>query len=131
GSDVDTFQRILGAYEQEKYILLELSNDLNTVREKNDLIKIFSSRLKGFFYFSHAVVSLINKKEGTYHAFLIDKNAIAITHRIELPALLQSKFLITDPFIGKLGDSNGPVSFLLEDIIENPGIPAFLRINYE
>src|SRR5690606_26378227 len=38
---------------------------------------------------------------------------------------------IADPFIGQLGDSNGPVSFLLEDIMEKPGIPAFLKINYE
>lgn len=131
GSGMDTLQKKLGALEQEKHILLELSNDLTTVREKNDLIKIFSSRLKGFFYFSHAVVSLIDKKEGAYQAFLIDKSAIAITHRSELPALLQSKFPIADPFIGQLGDSNGPVSFLLEDIMEKPGIPAFLKINYE
>src|SRR5690606_14463979 len=70
---VDALEKQIRTYEQEKHILLELSNDFTKVREKNDLIKIFSSRLKGFFYFTHAVIALADIKKGTYNAFLIDK----------------------------------------------------------
>tara|TARA_R110002051_G_scaffold314666_1_gene391969 strand:+ start:23188 stop:28020 length:4833 start_codon:yes stop_codon:yes gene_type:complete len=129
--NIETLQDRLIVYEKEKHILLELSNDITKVREKNDLIKVFSSRLKSFFYFTHAVVSLIDKRNKTYYPFLIDTEVLPIKHRDELPVLLQTEYLITDPFIQKIVDSEKPVSFLLKEIIEKPGIPAFLRVNYE
>lgn len=112
-------------------ILLELSGELTKVRQKSDLIGIFSSKLKEFFDFTHAVVSLRDAKKGSYHAFLIDRESIPIAHRRELPSLLKSEFPLDDPFIGQLGDSRRPVSFLLDEIIDRPGTPGFLRVNYE
>src|SRR5690606_1048823 len=118
-------------FQKEKDVLLKLSNDITKVREKNDLIRIFSSELKGFFYFTHAVVSLIDKKHNTYYPFLIDTEALPVGHRIELPSLLTTRYLINDPFIDQIRDSDMPVSFLLDDIIKKPGVPAFIRVNYE
>jgi len=47
--EINTLKQRLDAYEKEKTILLALSNDITKVREKDDLVKIFSSRLKDFF----------------------------------------------------------------------------------
>lgn len=121
----------LDAYKKEKDILLALSNDITRVREKNDLVKVFSSRLKAYFYFTHAVISLIDKQKGTYFPFLMDRESMHIKHRSELPSLLKMNFAIDDPFIGKVADSEVLVSFLLDEIINEPGIPAFLKVNYE
>jgi transcriptional regulator with GAF, ATPase, and Fis domain len=124
-------QQQLALYQKEKDILLTLSNDITRVREKDDLIKIFSSGLKAYFYFTHTVISLIDKKKGTYFPFLIDRESMQIKHRSELPSLLKMQFVVNDPFISQVAEPEVSASFLLDDIINEPGIPAFLKVNYE
>jgi len=121
----------LDAYKKEKDILLALSNDITRVREKNDMVRVFSSRLKSYFYFTHAVISLIDKQKGRYFPFLTDLESMPIKHHSELPALLKMNFAMDDPFFRKVADSDGPLSFLLDELINEPGIPAFLKLNYE
>ncbi len=119
------------AFEREKNILLALSNDITRVREKNDLIRIFASNLKEYFYFTHAVISLIDQQNGIYYPFLLDRSSMQIRHRSELPSLLKMQFSVNDPFIGKVAHSEAPVSFMVDEIVNEPGIPAFLKVNYE
>src|ERR1700754_4271523 len=118
-------------YENEKDILQTLSSDITRARMKTDLIKVFSSRLKGFFYFTHAVVSLIDQRTQTYYPFLLDKEALHIKHRAELPSLLATRFFLGDPFISQVEGSEVPVAFLLDDIMNKQGVPAFIKVNYE
>lgn len=131
GKTLSQLQKQLETYTHEKDILLDLSEAIIKVREKSDLIKVFSSELKNLFYFTHAVISLINKQENTYYPFLLDTNALHIRHRAELPALLAKQYFLEDPFIGMVSSSEAPVSFAIDDIIEKPGIPGFLKVNYE
>lgn len=130
-SIINTLGEQLDGYKKEKDILLALSNDITKAREKHDLVKIMSTRLKEYFYFTHAVISLIDKQKGTYFPFLMDRESMHIKHRSELPSLLRMNFPIDDPFLRKVADSDVPVSFLLDEIINEPGIPAFLKINYQ
>ena len=118
-------------HKREKKILLDLSDAITKVREKDDLIKIFSSKLQSLFYFTHAVISLIDKKSHTYYPFLFDVEALHIKHRDELPSLLRNQYFLDDPFIKMVSGSEMPVSFPLGDIINKRGIPAFLKINYD
>ncbi|GAB3018908.1 hypothetical protein GCM10027051_24960 [Niabella terrae] len=117
--------------QAERTILLNLSNDITRVRGKDDLVKVFSSRLKEYFYFTHVVISLIDNEKGTYYPFLIDRESMPIRHRNELPSLLQMQFVIDDPFLGQLKEEKTTAAFLLESIIDEAGIPAFLKVNYE
>jgi len=87
----------LDAYEKEKSILLTLSNDLTKVREKADLINLFSSGLNGFFYITHAVISLFDNKNQTYSLFLINPEAVPIKHQMALPSFFRTRFPMTDP----------------------------------
>lgn len=118
-------------YKKEKEILLDLSDAIIKVREKEDLIKVLASKLKGLFYFTHAVISLINKETKTYFPFLLDIDALHIRHRAELPSLLTQQYFLDDPFIEMVLRSDRPVSFFLDDIINVPGIPGFVKVNYE
>jgi transcriptional regulator with GAF, ATPase, and Fis domain len=130
-SHTHPLQQQLALYQKEKDILLTLSNDITRVREKDDLIKVFSSRLKAYFYFTHTVISLVDKQNGTYFPFLIDRESMQIKHRSELPSLLKMQFVINDPFLSQVAEPEVSASFLLDDIINEPGIPAFLKVNYE
>ncbi len=129
--DAPRLREQLMLYKREKEILLTLSNDITRVRDKNDLVRVFSSRLKQYFYFTHAVISLINQQKRTYYPFLMDRGSMHIRHRSELPSLLKMQFVIDDPFISQVADPDMSASFLLDDIISKPGVPAFLKVNYE
>lgn len=127
----ETFQKQFDGYEREKNALLSLSNDITKVRDKNDLIMLLSSRIKSLFYFTYTIVSLIDQKREYYSPFLFDHRALAIGNHPEYPRLMLSRFDPNEPFIQKIIQADGPVTYMLEEIINDPGIPRFLTANYE
>ncbi|NML39551.1 sigma 54-interacting transcriptional regulator [Chitinophaga sp. G-6-1-13] len=117
--------------EQERKMLLDLGNDITRVRDKNDLLVLFSKRLKRYFYFTHTIVTLIDEKSGTYTPFLLDNESSPIRKHPMYPELIQAHFRLNEPFIQTVLQADGPISFLLEDIMEQPESPVFLKVNYE
>jgi formate hydrogenlyase transcriptional activator len=120
----------IASYEQEKSILLALGDDLTKVREKADLITLFSSRLKGFFYFTHTLVTLIDQSHKTYSPFLLDPSHPAIKHP-DYPDLIKNAYRIDAPIISQVIKAKGTLNFMLEDILHLPELPPFIRMNYE
>ncbi|WP_310391322.1 sigma 54-interacting transcriptional regulator [Hymenobacter sp.] len=118
------------SYEQEKAILLALGDDLTKVREKADLITLFSSRLKGLFYFTHALVTLIDPLHKTYSPFLLDPNHPAKKHP-DYPELIKKVYRLDAPVIDQVVVAEGPLIFRLEDILQVPELPPFIKMNYE
>ena len=53
-------------------ILLSLSNDMVTVRDRTDLMNVISFGLKKLIYFTHSVMTILNETGETYQAFLTD-----------------------------------------------------------
>lgn len=117
--------------EQERKVLLDLGNDITQVRDKNDLLILFSKRIKSLFYFTHTIVTLIDPKDETYSPFLLDHQASAIRSHDRYQEMLASHFSLKEPFIQAVLAADGPISFMLEDIMDQPSSPAFLRVNYE
>jgi formate hydrogenlyase transcriptional activator len=120
----------LAALEQERRILSDLGNDITGVRDKNDLILLFSKRIKSLFYFTHTIVTLIDAKDETYTPFLLDESSPIRSHAI-YPELIKAHFSLDEPFIQAALRAEEPISFLLEDIMDRPQSPSFLRANYE
>ncbi|WP_342086213.1 sigma-54-dependent Fis family transcriptional regulator [Dyadobacter sp. OTU695] len=117
--------------EQQRRILLELSDDITQIRDKNDLIILFSSRIKSLFYFKHTIVTLINPERTSYRPFLLDPKSSPIqTHPI-YATLVDSDFPLRGPFIEGVLDAGKPVLYWMEDVMDLPGSPTFLRVNYE
>ena len=121
----------MAGLEQERRILLELGNDITRVRDKNDLIGLFKKRIKQLFYFTHTIITLIDYKDDTYAPFLLDNEGSPIRSHPRYPEMVKSHFLLNEPFIQSVLATEEPVSFLLEDIMDNAQSPAFLRVNYE
>ena len=117
--------------EQERRVLLELGNDITRVRDKNDLIVLFKKRIKGLFYFTHTIVTLIDYKDETYVPFLLDNEGSPIRSHPRYQEMVKSHFPLNEPFIQSVLQADEPVSFLLEDIMDKPQSPSFLRVNYE
>ncbi|SHN33672.1 sigma 54-interacting transcriptional regulator [Mucilaginibacter sp. OK098] len=123
--------RSLAAFEQERRILSDLGNDITGVRDKNDLIILFSKRIKSLFYFTHTIVTLIDAKDETYTPFLLDHESSPIRSHAQYPELIKAHFSLNEPFIRAALRAEEPISFLLEDIMDQPQSPSFLRANYE
>ena len=117
--------------EQERRILLELGNDITRVRDKNDLITLFKKRIKGLFYFTHTIVTLIDYKDETYVPFLLDNEGSPIRSHPRYQEMVRAHFPLNEPFIQAVLQTEEPISFLLEDIMDKPQSPTFLRVNYE
>ncbi len=117
--------------ERERKILLDLGNDITKVRDKNDLIILFSKRIKSLYYFTHTIVTLIDHKDETYSPFLLDNEASPIRTHAQYRQMVTARFPLNEPFIQAVLASDDPISFLLEDIMDKPQSPPFLKVNYE
>ncbi len=117
--------------EQERRILLELGNDFTRVRDKNDLITLFKKRIKELFYFTHTIITLIDYKDETYVPFLLDNEGATIRSHPKCQEMGKSHFPLNEQFIQAVLQTDEPVSFLLNDIMDKPQSPTFLRVNYE
>lgn len=117
--------------EKQRKVLLDLGNDITRVREKDDLIALFSRRIKSLFYFTHTIVTLIDRQDNTYKPFLLDHESSPIRDHHSYGLLVDAGFSLDEPFIASVLASSGPVQFMLEDIIQAPKSPAFLLANYE
>jgi formate hydrogenlyase transcriptional activator len=117
--------------EQERKILLNLGNDITRVRDKNDLLTLFKRRIKELFYFTHTIVTLIDYKDESYVPFLLDNEDSPIRSHSRYQEMVKSHFSLNEPFIQAVLQADGPISFLLENIMDEPQSPSFLRVNYE
>ncbi|UOQ69447.1 sigma-54-dependent Fis family transcriptional regulator [Hymenobacter volaticus] len=126
-----TLRKQLATYEQERTILLALGDDITKVREKGDLIALFSSRLKGLFYFTHTIVMLVDQHKQTYTPFLLDPNSSPIKDHPDYAELIKKVFPLDAPIISQVTEADGPLTFQLEKILHTPELPSFIRINYE
>ncbi|WP_243416228.1 sigma 54-interacting transcriptional regulator [Flavobacterium sp. HTF] len=117
--------------EKENTILLDLGKDITRVREKKDLIFLFSKRLKSLYYFTHITITLIDQKDKTYAGFLLDANADAILEKIAYSKLQKAHFTLNEPFIQSVLESEGCISFLVEEVKDQPKSPHFLNVNYD
>jgi transcriptional regulator with GAF, ATPase, and Fis domain len=117
--------------EQERKVLLDLGNDITRVRDKNDLITLFKKRIKGLYHITHTIVTLIDYKDETYVPFLLDNEGSPIRSHERYQEMVHSRFSLNEPFIQAVLQSDDPISFILEDIMDKPQSPSFLRVNYE
>ncbi|WP_260607605.1 sigma-54-dependent Fis family transcriptional regulator [Chitinophaga polysaccharea] len=117
--------------EAERRILLELGNEITKARKKNDLITIFSSKIREMFPFSHTIVTLIDHEAGTYTPFLLDPESSPIQGHELYPTLVEARFPLYEPFIQKVLTNGEPTLYKMEDIVDAPGSPVFLKVNYE
>ena len=102
-----------------------------TLDKKLDPVHALFSTLKEQFYFTYAVVWLIDKHNAVYAPFLPDQEAPYARHYKE-PELSADMYpTLTDPLITKIMDADAPISLQLDKIISRQGTPKFLQHSYD
>ena len=128
---IASLEQQVALYKRRQDILLTLSNDFTKVREKNDLIKIFSSTLKDFFRFRHAAISVVDQPNKNYFPFLLDAEQHPSKDHAQFNYVVGHKNSIDDPFIRRLLIANGQITVSIEEIVYEPGAPVFIKVQHE
>ncbi len=129
--NIHSLQQQVEYYKKERNVLDVLSNDLTRVRGKNDLINLLKKRLNELFYFTDSIITLIDYKDETCYPFLLDYEESPIRSHPGYQEIASSRFLLNEPFIQAVIRADEPISFLLEDVMNQPQSSSFLRVNYE
>lgn len=116
--------------ENEKEILLAISNDMSTIRSKDDLLRVLHERLRKIIYFSHAVTGLTDSDTGTYTGFILDPNSICLSHP-HYQEIVSKIYSVHDPIMRLTLDAKAPVVLDLDDFVNIPELPLWIRMNYE
>jgi len=116
--------------EREWEVLLTLSNDLATVRDKDDLLNLINIKLKKIFHFTHSVVSLFNAGDRTFTNFLLDPNSQSklspgYTDYVQTPQPSD------DGIYDVVLNSEVPLVFQLEKLVTRTKAPGYIRINWD
>ncbi|MFC0512945.1 sigma 54-interacting transcriptional regulator [Mucilaginibacter angelicae] len=116
--------------EKEKDVLLDLGQEMITIRDKNDLLTLINVKLKRLIDIDHTSLILLNENGKKFNSFLIEPNS-AIQFEDNLDNAI-SNWQNADEIIVKVAlKSYYPVVIDLDKIINNPAIPDYIRLNYE
>lgn len=116
--------------EKEKDLLLELGQEMITIRDKSDLLSLINIKLKQLIDIRHASLILLNENEKEVKSFLIDANA-DLPHQDRIDNH-HANWEIADETIIKVAlKSFYPVVIDLDNVINNPATPDYIRINYD
>jgi transcriptional regulator with GAF, ATPase, and Fis domain len=127
----DKLLKRIAVYEQEQDLLFALSTDITKVREKDDLIRLFSSRLKNIFYFLHSTIALIDQQTKIFTPFLLDPDSCLVTDHPKYPQTAKMVYPVDAPVIREIMHADGPLTFLLDEIINIPDLPPFIKLIHE
>ncbi|OKS86709.1 sigma-54-dependent Fis family transcriptional regulator [Mucilaginibacter polytrichastri] len=115
--------------EQEKSILLNISNELSGIRNKNDMQLILQESLRKLFYYSHTVTGISDLIKQTYTGYLFDPNSASRSHK-DYTHLFNSDHPINNPLIRLVLNAKTPVIFDLDEL-KSEDIPSWIKMNYE
>jgi formate hydrogenlyase transcriptional activator len=116
--------------EKEKILLTTIAEEIGMAKGRDDLLKAFNIRLKSLLLFDNSVIGTIDWINNTYSPFLTDPENPNKNH----PAfnlLKAGDYSIKDPIMENVLHSGLPVLHRFEEIVDQPGMPDYIRISYE
>lgn len=111
--------------ENEKSILLTLSNEIAAVRNKDDLFRVVSCNLKELFAMTGFAIGLVNDDRQTHSPYLFDLEDNICNHP-DFQEIVSQKFDITDGLFDTVLNSDEPVSLYVDDLPSGSGTPAYV-----
>jgi len=112
------------ARESEKSVLLALSQEIATVRTKDNLFNVLKTHIQDLFCIDGFGIALMNEKENTYSAYLI--NAAEQTwNDSHFKDVIAKEYFFPDGIFDRILSSEDPLVIVLEEI--EPPFPAYIE----
>lgn len=112
--------------ENEKTILLSLSNEIAAVRDKDDLFKVVSNKLAELFSVKGFAISLVNEDGTTRSPFLVNVEDNIRNHPL-FSEIVSRQFVINDGIFNTVLHSDDPVTIKVNELPETEDTPAYVK----
>lgn len=116
--------------DKEQAMLLSVSNEIATTRDKKDLLQVLHGKLRKLFSFSHTVICTLNDDKKTVSTFILDPHSSNLKHP-DYPRLTQGIFPIDDTLLNVALHADSPVLFDAEMLVKESKGSLCVQINYE
>ena len=116
--------------DREQSLLLAVSNEIATTRDKKDLLQVLHGKLGKQFSFSHTVICVLNEDKKTVRTFILDPHSPNQKHP-DYPRLTQDVFPIEDSLLNVALHADSPVLFDAEMLVRESKGSLCVRVNYE
>ncbi len=111
--------------EEEKLILLSLSNEIAAVRNKEDLAKVVNHKLRELFSIREFGIAQISVEGNTYEAFMLELDEPVTSHS-DYKEVTSNRYSVEDPVFSYIMKSADPVVFNVSDLVKERGMPAYV-----
>jgi formate hydrogenlyase transcriptional activator len=112
--------------EEEKTILLSLSTDIASLKNREDLFRVVNSRIKEVFAITQFGIVKINEDRMTHSAFMMDLGP-SVANQIDFSAVTNLKYSINDAAFSMVMASDDPVLLDVNALLDQPNPPAYVR----
>ncbi len=112
--------------EEEKTILLSLSEEISGLKNRNHLFRVVNESIKKLFSISEFAIAKIDDNSKTYSAFMMDLED-HIINDVDFNNVTSDHYSINDPLYNAVMNSDDPVIFEISQIIDNPEMPRFVH----
>lgn len=116
--------------QKEKEIMLSLGNDIASIRNRTDLLGIITIQLKKLFNYNDASIIILDKKNSTYNAFVLDMEEKRTSHIDCLPNSIGT-YPISDGICDVILAVDGPIILDYQTILVNPTAPSWALFLYQ
>ena len=117
--------------DRDKSTLIEISNDMSAIRDKNDLLSVLHKRLKKLFKFSHTLTTLTDPVTNTYTGLIFDSQSISKQKHPEYQRICDARYSVNDPVMSAILASDRSIVFDLDDLIRHENVPEWITMNYD
>ncbi len=112
--------------EKEKSILLYLSGEIASLKNKNDLFQVVNARIKNLFGITQFGIAQINEDRITHSAFIMDLGD-HVSGEIDFKDITSLKYSITDTAFSTIVASDDPVILDVDDLSKEKNAPPYVK----
>jgi formate hydrogenlyase transcriptional activator len=112
--------------EEEKSILLSLSNEIAAVRNRDDFLIVVRAKLKELFSVQGFGIGLISEDGKTHTPFLVAVDDHFEDHA-DFKAVVAQHYSVADGVFDLVMNSNDPVTFIVSEFEEETGYPSYVK----
>jgi transcriptional regulator with GAF, ATPase, and Fis domain len=124
-SNILANEKIL-AREHEKNLLLSLSNEIASVKDREGLLKVVHDNIKELFSVKQLGFSKINEGGDTYSIFLIDVGEL-INRYPDLDKIRKAKYDVREALFNEVIASEDPILYNISDLLRKPNPSAYIN----
>ncbi|MEO7523068.1 MAG: hypothetical protein ABIT58_03185, partial [Ferruginibacter sp.] len=115
---------------RDKSLLLEISNEMAAIRNKDDLRIVVDEKVKRILLVNNISFCYLNPDGKTFGSFILDEHSPSLKHP-EYYKIIMALHPVNDGIADKAIAAELPVVFDIDAVMKWPAIPSYVRMLHE